>query len=178
MESNSSPSSGDVIITPETGHVRITPLGFWLRGRDFLDASVLLSQNSGRFSFVATFLACRAVELALKAYLLARGDSLTQVKQLGHNLTAALVESYSRGIDMVVALDPAERELLQRVNGDYVGHNFAYFDVWSAVSAPKDPALDELPAIARRLLDGIEKGCYEATEGNWNPIANSSQTAP
>ena len=138
--------------------------------REFLDASLLLSAKSARFSFVAAFLACRSIELGLKAYLLARGDTLEDVKEIQHDLNKGLTESFARGIDVVVQLTSDERDLILSVNNDYMGHNFAYFDLQSAVVAPKNPDLHLLPTIARKLLNGVERGCFEASDGKWNPF--------
>jgi hypothetical protein len=162
--------SGPVVVTPEPARFRISPLGFHQRACEFVDASKLLSEKAGRFSFVAAFLACRGIELALKAYLLARGDSIEEVKGLRHDLSKTLVESYARGMDVVVNLTSQERELVMAINGDYVENKFAYFDLFSAVVAPKNPDLHQLPAIASKILDGIERGCYEAGDANWKPF--------
>jgi hypothetical protein len=42
------------------------------------------------------------------------GDSVSQVKFLGYDLTKALIESYARGIDVVVDLTASERDRLRR----------------------------------------------------------------
>jgi HEPN domain-containing protein len=155
----------------ETGVIRVTPFGFYHRARDFVEAAELLRQQTERFSPIAAFLFCRASELALKAFLLARGDSLDQVKALGHDLTRALTDSYARGIDSAVALDPADRQMLLDVNDDYVGHKLAYFDVaWSV--GPRSPAqdLESLGGVARKLVEGVERGCREAVDGEWKPF--------
>ena len=176
MQSASHIPSGDIVITPGTGHFRISPVGFFGRAEEFHDASVLLSEKTGRFSFVAAFLSCRSIELALKAYLLARGDSLNQVKNLGHDLHETMIESYARGIDVVVDLTAAERDLILAINDDYMDHNYAYFDLYSALSAPKNPDLHLLPTVARKLLDGVKQGCLDAGDGDWTPLASDSFT--
>lgn len=170
MNSESADSPRPIVVTPQPARFRISPLGFHQRAREFVDASNLLCEKAGRFSFVAAFLSCRGIELALKAYLLARGDSVEHVRTYGHDLSKALVETYARGIDVVVDLSLDERELLMAINGDYIENNFAYFDLFSAVAAPKNPDLHRLPGIASKLLDGIERGCYEAGDGDWKPF--------
>lgn len=147
----------------KSGGLRVTPWGFSVRAREFLDASVLLSAKSGRFSFVAAFLSCRAIELGLKAYLLSQGHSVSKVTRLGHDLIKALDESKARGIGSVVAFTASDRKFLNAVNEDYKGNNFAYFDVQSAIEMPRNPDLHLLPSIAQRLLDGID----EAGKTRW-----------
>jgi HEPN domain-containing protein len=135
----------------------VTSLGFLWRAKDFLEASVLLSEKSGRFSFVPAFLACRAVELCLKSYLLLNGDDITQVKAHGHDLVATLAVCKTRGIDAVVELDPDEVALLKRSTDYYRGQEFAYFDIVSSISLPRDPDLAMLAPIAAKLLKAIEE---------------------
>jgi hypothetical protein len=100
MNLTESPASlGPVTITPGTGRLYISPIGFWGRARDLLDASVLLHRESGRFSFIAAHLSCSSIEVSLKAYLLARGCTADDVRQLGHDLHACVIEGSVRGIN-------------------------------------------------------------------------------
>jgi len=135
----------------------ITPLGFLSRARDFLEASELLSEKSGRFSFVPAFLACRAIELTLKSYLLLNGDSVKQVKARGHDLTPTLTICNARGIGAVVHLTTDELALLERSHKYYLGHEFAYFDVVSSISLPRDPGLAMLAPVAAKLLNAVRE---------------------
>lgn len=160
----------DVVITPEPAYIRVTPIGFHVRAREFLDAAKLLAADSGRFSFAAAFLACRSIELGLKAYLIARGDSPEDVRSIGHDLQKSLTDCYARGIDVVVSLTSAERDLILRVNSDYMGHNFAYFDLYTTVFARVDPELHLLPIVAEKILEGIRQGCLDASDGRWSPL--------
>ncbi len=164
--------SGAVTLSPETGHLYISPIGFFGRAEEFLDASVLLSTASGRFSFVAADLACHSIELFLKAFLLARGYSVKRVKNLGHSLQKILVDSYARGIETVVDLTADERDLLLVINQNYMGGNFAYFDLESALVQPKPRDLELLPVIARKLQEGVKEGCLIAVDGKWTPVAS------
>jgi hypothetical protein len=101
----------------------------------------------------------------LKAYLLARGCTADDVRQLGHDLHACVIEGSVRGIDEVVAWTKAERDLLMRVNDYYEDRRFMYFDIDSAIVGPKDPELELLPSVARKVLDGVERTCLDATGG-------------
>jgi hypothetical protein len=158
-------SSGSVTLTAETGYLFISPVGFLTRAEDFLDASILLSQKSGRFSFVAAHLSCSAIELALKAFLLAKGGPKTDVKKFGHNLQKVLMECYRRGLGNVVVFTQSQSELLLRVNDDYVVRNFAYFEIDSAIVRPKDSELELLPTVAQIVVGGVRQTCLEAAGG-------------
>src|SRR5262245_9395640 len=144
MNTDQPSSSGGVIVTPGPAVVRITPLGFYLRAKEFADAGELLVAQTGRATPVSAFLCCRASELAFKAFLLARGDSVNRVAQLGHDLAKGLVDAYARGIDAVVDLAAEERNLLLEVNDDYMGHKLAYFDMFHTVTESQRPNLGVL----------------------------------
>jgi hypothetical protein len=92
----------------EAGHLRVSPFGFYHRARDFLEASELLRKQTDRLSPIVAFLFCRAAELALNAFLLATGNTVDQVRGLGHDLSRALTDSYARGMAAAISLDPAE----------------------------------------------------------------------
>lgn len=62
MEFSAPIPSGPQVARPKPAVLRITPLGFFLHARDFLEASVLLSEKRGRTTFVAAFLSCRAID--------------------------------------------------------------------------------------------------------------------
>jgi hypothetical protein len=170
MSESQPPSSGGVVVATETGHVYITPVGFWVRAKEFLEAGELLSTNAGRVTPVSAFLFCRASELALKSFLLARGSDIDGVRGIGHDLAEALGEAYARGIDTVVALTTVDNSVLRAMNAHYLGHRLAYFDL-SVLEAPmKGPQFDSLPEIARKLVDGVRRGCLDAADGNWKPF--------
>lgn len=171
MNEPSTPS-GAVTLRPETGHIYISPIGFFGRAEEFLGASVLLSTTSGRFSFVAADLACHAIELFLKAFLLARGYSIRRVKNLGHSLQKMLIETNACGLESVVDLVRGERDLLLAINEDYMAGNFGYFDLHSALVAPKNPDLEVLPLIAKKLQEGVKEGCRKASDGKSTPLAS------
>lgn len=166
-------SSGPIVVTPRPAVLHMSPLGFFIHAREFLDASTLLSEKRGRTTFVAAFLSCRAIELGLKAFLLATGDSVKKVKRLNHNLARALDASYDRGLAAVVELTASERELLTSVNPQYMAQTLAYWDLFSSVAAPKNSDLHALSTIGKKLLDRIEPGCYAATDGVWTPLTGT-----
>ena len=51
-----------------------------------------------------------------------------------------------------------ERDLLLAINQNYMGGNFAYFDLESALVQPKPSDLELLPVIARKLQAGVKEG--------------------
>jgi HEPN domain-containing protein len=164
------PGGKPVVVTPEPAHVRIGPLGTQLRAREFLEAGKLLQENAGRFSAVAAFLCCRSVELALKAYLLARGNTAGQVARFRHDLVRLLNEAHARGLDVVVRLSEEELSTIITANNDYTRQDLAYFDLFTTSRYANQPEKLALIGVAEKLVDGVERGCYAAADGVWNPL--------
>jgi HEPN domain-containing protein len=164
--------SNPVVITPGTGNVYMGPAGTHIRAEDFLKAAELLRESAERFMPVAAFLCCRSVELALKAFLLARGETNALVRGFGHDLVQLLNEAHARGLDAVVSLNGDELAILRAANEDYMEHRLAYFDLTATISHyPKQPDPTALASVAAKLLAGVERGCYDASDGPWNPLA-------
>jgi hypothetical protein len=160
--------SGPIVVTPGTAHVRITPIAYFSRAEEFLKAGNLLKQAEGRTTPVAAFLFCRTCELALKAYLLARGNRRSDVKRWIHDLDRLLVESYARGIDAVIVLSAQEKAILAQINQEYVAHELAYFEI-ASLAKSRVPSIEALGDIARRLVEAVRDGCYKASDGSWKP---------
>jgi HEPN domain-containing protein len=172
MSDQSEPGSNPVVVTPGIGHVRLGPLGTQLRAGEFLAAAELLQERRERFTPVAAFLCCRSVELTLKAFLLARGNTYDQMKEFAHDIVHLLSEAHARGLEAVVLLSGDELRVLRQANCDYMQNRLAYFDLFSTMSHyPNQPELGALTSVAARLLTHVERGCYESADGPWNPLA-------
>jgi len=160
-----------IVVTPGMAQFRADPLGFYLRARDFFETAEFARGRPKRFSPVAAFLYCRALELALKAFLLARGNTVEAVRVFNHDLVHLLTEAHARGLDAVVALDATEKRVVIAANGDYLGQTLGYFDLFTTLSGfPSQPETAALAGVTGKVLDAIEKGCYEAGDGDWRPF--------
>jgi HEPN domain-containing protein len=163
--------SGPQVVTPGTANVRMGPLGFHIRANDFFELAEVGRAKGRRYVPVAALLYCRSVELALKAYLLARGQTLDQVARLGHDLEMLLVEAYARGLDVVAALTEGERRVVLDMHGHYQSSKLAYFDLFETISGSLFTLpLDDFASVASKLLAGVERGCYESAHGGWRPF--------
>src|SRR5688572_15568988 len=78
------PSSDPATLSLQPARYRMGPLGTWMHARAFKVAAEKLRTEEGQMPAVVAFLYCRALELALKAYLLARGRPGEAVKGFGH----------------------------------------------------------------------------------------------
>jgi hypothetical protein len=142
----------DHIIKPQTAHLNFSPVGFRFTARDCLDC--LESYNPAKFSATKYFLACRAIELGLKALHLDTKDRAFVKSKLSHDL----VKSYSRLAPGNQILTREECEVLKKANELYVDKAFEYVQVVHAFHAYKDfPVWDDLHALAIRVVEHVEE---------------------
>jgi len=143
----------------EVGPVKlnITPFGFHKYATDYLDTANRWTSDV-RYSPVPYFLYCRALELGLKAFLLAKGKRLDWVKnELGHDLTKALKKARSNYLDdLANTTDEEEREILI-ANKYYKSKGFEYFFVSNHVTGLDGlPNLEIIKNYSMRLLNVIK----------------------
>jgi hypothetical protein len=111
------------------------PVGFSLCAEEFFLAGASIPQHSrarGNTTYtpVPYYLFCRALELILKAFLLAKHRPLDELKKsYGHDLQALWRAATEQGIlDVVGICDPDFSIDLQSANSYYKGKAFEYFD--------------------------------------------------
>lgn len=87
-------------IRPEAMRMNLGPLGFHRYASDFLRAAASVEMMDG-FNPVPYYLYCHSLELILKAFLLAKGVPLDDLKgnSLGHDLIRILRRARSLGLD-------------------------------------------------------------------------------
>ena len=163
----SAASPGQVVQLAATLHVHISPYGFWAWGREFLEARGRLRVSRKGFSPVPYFLTCRAIELELKAYLLAQGKPINYVKnKVGHNLERALRDAESEGIRKVVRITQRRQDEVRTANAYYNIPNkgFEYFQPTSLFAGVQKPLPDLkiLDHFAAVLVEKLEDVCREA----------------
>jgi hypothetical protein len=135
------------IIKIETGHINVSPVGFWLAARDYYKC-YLDFEKPKRFSVVSYFLCCRAIELALKAiHLETKRQNEVKIKY-GHNLA----KSYSDLPKEKKTLTKEEFNLLEQANQIYNKKDFEYFSVNDAATGyHRFPDLEGLAQLARKI---------------------------
>ncbi len=112
------------------------PHNFAKLGRDYLaDAKILCAAHTTESPTWPTYqLAFQALENLLKAYLLAHGASMEQIrKKVGHNVCKALGEAKAKGLK-VTGHEHSE-DAVMVMGGDYAAHDFRYTSVgqWEQV---------------------------------------------
>jgi len=151
-----------VHVAPATA--RISPLGFLTYARDFLQAEASFV-DPGRYSPVPYFLICQSIELALKAFLLARGLEVADAKNdIGHDLGLALEKAREAELGGTVRVSTEVEAAVARATAYYKdGKRFQYFRVIDAVrSYPDLPDLSVLREFARILAERLEPICLAA----------------
>jgi len=109
---------------------------------------------------------CHAIELALKAFLLAKGQTEQFLRRLGHDLVAALDEAERQGLSDHVQLTPEESQELQKANKYYMRKGFEYFTLKAMVMSLEGRAdmgdLEVLKQSCERLTVGLDEVCRDA----------------
>ena len=139
------------------------PSGFHVRATSFVECADSLSQGKRPWLVVQAFLYARATELALKAFLLAKGNTIMDAKKLGHDLEKLLKRAKELGLDQMVPPRKGDADLFRRLNEYYCDKRLEYFELESAWQGfpglPKSPALQD---TVHRLLTGIVPLCRSA----------------
>ena len=105
---------------------------------------------------------CRSIELALKAFLLAKGLTKKELKsrKLGHDLVALSGKAKKMGLDDYLVVNREWEINLSNANDYYYKKDFEYFNV--AFQYYGLPSLDELNEYSKGLLKSIRQVCIDA----------------
>jgi hypothetical protein len=111
-----------------------------------------------RISFPGYFLVGHSIELSLKAFLLARGISVSvlRLKPYGHNLESLLKEARRRRLGTMVKLSTQEVTAVNVLNDCYSVKEFEY-----AVTGVRHlPPYALVHAVAAKLNEGLHAYCF------------------
>jgi len=151
----------EYVLKYETGHINTAPMGFHLYAQKFLEAA---PPSSARYSPVPFYCVCRAIELALKSFLSARGIPVKKLKTLGHDLQALLQTASAQGIADHCSFSDVEKAELLKANTYYSDKGFEYFQLRFAMrDVPPLPNLDTLKSMTQSLLGSIHQLALDAT---------------
>ncbi|NLD47027.1 MAG: hypothetical protein GX660_07485 [Clostridiaceae bacterium] len=161
----------NIVIKVEPVSILISPMGFLHYASEFLGAAQKIKTDSN-FSPVPYYLVCRSIELALKAYLLAKNPYYKKIlpkkNELGHNLENILEKTISEGLDKIISISPKDKEELRKANYYYSKKGFEYFELPMALEGKsKLPDIETLSGFASILTKNLKPICLKATD---NPI--------
>ncbi len=140
---------------------RTTSAGLWRFSKEYLHAGSLVAKASGeRFSHPAHFLFGRSIELALKAFLVARGVPYSKLRNppYGHNLQKLLLESRRRRLGNQCKLFKAQVQSIILLNEQYCSKQLEYI-VTGSFSIP---SATSLLLTATSLVTSLERYCINA----------------
>jgi len=167
-------------LMPQIGTVESyeTPLGFHRFSCDFGEwAERAHNEPSDHYSPVPYYLYCRSIELALKAFLLARGLSKQDIasSRLGHSLMSLLTKAREHGLDSLVSVKPTWEQELARADDQYTKKDFEYFTVRFHLTHKPSP--DILRELSRELRVSIRQACLDAADGPPPPHVATANAA-
>jgi hypothetical protein len=160
--------AGGIVVQVGTATLRMGPVGFALYAEEFFEAGASIPERSRargntEFTPVPYYLFCRALELILKAFLLAKYRPPVELKRpYGHDLEALWAAAKNYGLLAVLGTyGPDFENDLHQANLYYKGKAFEYFDFgrWAH-------GYDGLPPLARfrdeikRIADKTKAYCF------------------
>jgi hypothetical protein len=155
----------DTMIKADPIKVNISPYGFFYYGKEFFDTAKTFNQTA-HFSPIPYYLFCHAIELFLKAFLLANGISKKDLPKrdiYGHNLEKILKKANELGLGKFVTIMPEQEREIEKANKYYTSKGFEYFDVIRTIRVyPEMPDLSVLEQVASVLLTQLEAVCLNA----------------
>ena len=151
------------------GHRRFVELrkqeavGTWRRADQFAQAGQLVSEAADIFTepMVAYFLYCHAIELGLKSFLIGQGYTDCQLRDLGHDLEAALAAAEAHAEFEPVTLTEEDRETISMLSSYYKSKEFEYLFTGSA----RFPVLGQVQMTCAQLLQQIKPLAWRAASG-------------
>ena len=148
--------------------VRMRPLLFHRYADEFWEVGAEMTSD---FTPVRCFLYCKSIELSLKAFLLAKGVTVSMLRSrkktgIGHNLVNALREAESRGLSDFVEIAQESREELRKANDLYMVKGLEYADNYEVMmSGGRFPDPNVLSKFARVLIWVFEDFWTRSVEG-------------
>jgi hypothetical protein len=159
----------DIVVTPGPLRVRLSPLGTWMHARAFKVAADLAHAAPWSTPGVIGFLYSRAIELALKSYLVLRGQSSEDMRAYSHNLSLLLTEAYTRSLDFLIELTDEEKDLIRMLGDLNDEGQLGYFHLMYVLKGPRLPYA-KLSAVTERLLQALRKPCMAGSDADaWSP---------
>lgn len=142
---------------------RTSPFGMLRFAHEYLVAAQTLHQHMtpSEFSIPKYTNVGLAIELAMKAFLLAGGESLTGLKAFGHDLEKLFNACMERGIDQHVDCPGLYRDTIVQMNVPYKAQVLRYI-VNGTMMLPQWQWLD---LAATRLTEELKTFCLAATLG-------------
>jgi len=136
---------------------RTTSLGLWSYAKDFDEAArIVASKDEQRVSIPAYYLICHAIELALKAFLRGSGATLTDLRQLGHDLNKCFDRALSYNLLSYCGLSVNQQTAIKMMAEYYGAKELEYI----VTGFKRFPEIEVLLSASATILDGITGFCF------------------
>jgi hypothetical protein len=123
---------------------RTTAAGLWVHAVSYLRAAEQVSKMNCDSHAPLYFLYSNAIELALKAYLRAKGASLSELQDMGHKLPSLLARARAAGL-IEGKQEPANAAVLERLE-PYGRNDESRYIVTGFKTLPPEEALQSVAA--------------------------------
>ena len=154
----------DYVLKAEAGHLLISPFGFITYSEDFYDACC--SHETERpFSPAKYYMACRSIELSLKAFLLIKGVTRKDLmkRSLGHDLHKIVKKCKELSIHNIVNISQEQEDIIEALNKWYARKGFEYFEIENLTSDHRAlPEINVVKQLAKSLIDSLSEPCRDA----------------
>ena len=119
-----SPTSGKDLERPMD---RLSPISYLVPAQQYLEAAEwVFHQPNQSFSIPGYFLAALALELAIKSFLLFRGNTEHELKEIGHDLSRGLDAASQQGLCGFVDLQREHLAVITQLNWYYVSKDLEH----------------------------------------------------
>lgn len=135
---------------------RTTGMGLWTDANEMLAAAKHLSAvKDFEFSQPLYYLLGHSLELSFKSYVRANGASLNCLKSIGHDLNLALDWALTGGLEKLVTITEADKQLVSLVNTYYKAKEFEY----RKTGIKEYPHAKDLISLTERVLKATKSPC-------------------
>ncbi|GBE08072.1 hypothetical protein BMS3Abin11_01189 [bacterium BMS3Abin11] len=110
-------------------------------------------------------MACRSIELSLKAFLLLKSVTRNDLKKrdLGHDLHKILKKCKELKISNIINISKAHESTIEELNKWYARKGFEYFEIKNLVSSPNSlPDIAIVKELALLLIESLREPCKNA----------------
>jgi hypothetical protein len=144
---------------------RLSPAAFHVYAAYYLQSAQAASPGIAGYNPARYYLACRTIELCLKAFLSLKGYSMKRLSTgvFGHDLKALIDEVQKKGLSDVVKLSNEHLANIERASIYYHEKVFEYPAIFEAVQAyPGVPNCELLLDGAEKLVEALRDPCLAA----------------
>jgi hypothetical protein len=144
----------------------LSPVAMLSMGHRFYTAGATLQAGQHAVAVelpVSHYLYGHALELTLKAFLVARGKRKGELKQIGHDLVACLDAARSAGLDQLAIVSGPERAAIELLNEAYESKDLEYAgETIPAGRLSQLPSTAVLDRLVARIAAAIRQTCLDA----------------